>query len=128
MTVDPPTHRLPRHAVPHRYDLVVRPDLDAHTFAGTVAIAIEVHEAAEGLTLNAVGLDLHDARWTDDRGTHGCTVHHDAAHEQVRLVPEAPLAPGDGDHALPSKVLDAEAQGMAVHVAIQRPAVDVECP
>ena len=96
MTVDPPTHRLPRHAVPHRYDLVVRPDLDAHTFAGTVAIAIEVHEAAEGLTLNAVGLDLHDARWTDDRGTHGCTVHHDAAHEQVRLVPEAPLAPGDG--------------------------------
>ncbi len=35
-------HRLPRTARPSRYDLFLEPDLDHATFAGEVAIAVEV--------------------------------------------------------------------------------------
>ena len=40
-------YRLPRTVVPSRYDLVLEPDLDAWTFAGSVAVAIEVHERVD---------------------------------------------------------------------------------
>ena len=38
-------HRLPRTVVPRRYDLTLEPDLDAATFAGAEAVAVEVRRA-----------------------------------------------------------------------------------
>ena len=54
-------YRLPRTVVPSRYDLTLEPDLDAGTFDGTVAVAIEVVEPVTEIVLNANELRLSEA-------------------------------------------------------------------
>ncbi len=51
-------YRLPRHTAPSRYDLTLRPDLDAATFTGEVTIAVATTEAAGELVLNAIELGI----------------------------------------------------------------------
>ena len=61
--IDP--HRLPRHALPSRYQVRLEPDLDAATFTGSVLIDVDVAESdptVEGLVLNAAELMIHSAR------------------------------------------------------------------
>lgn len=91
-----PSQRLPRHALPRRYDLVLRPDLDDHAFAGTVAIQIDVFEPIDVLILHAAELSIHTATWTDAGGTGDCIVTFDDDLEQVRLMPPGRIAPGGG--------------------------------
>ena len=55
-------YRLPRVAAPTRYDIELTPDLDAATFSGTVAIALDVREATDELVCNAADLEI-DAAW-----------------------------------------------------------------
>ena len=50
--------RLPHTVRPRRYDLMVRPDLDASTFSGTVRIALDVAEATDSIVLHARDLDV----------------------------------------------------------------------
>jgi puromycin-sensitive aminopeptidase len=57
-------YRLPRTVVPSRYDLTLEPDLDAGTFEGTVAVAVEVLEPVTEIVLNANELRLDDATLT----------------------------------------------------------------
>jgi puromycin-sensitive aminopeptidase len=57
-------YRLPRTVVPSRYDLTLEPDLDAGTFDGAVAVAIEVLEPVTEIVLNANELRLGDATLT----------------------------------------------------------------
>ncbi|HEY5886424.1 MAG TPA: hypothetical protein VIT24_01795, partial [Acidimicrobiales bacterium] len=57
--VDP--YRLPRTVVPSRYDLTLRPDLDAATFTGTVRIEVKVEEPTATLVLNAADLAIDEA-------------------------------------------------------------------
>jgi puromycin-sensitive aminopeptidase len=54
-------HRLPRDVVPHRYELLVRPDLDAAVFRGTVGVDVEVRRPTAELVLNAVDLEIDAA-------------------------------------------------------------------
>ncbi len=56
MTLDP--HRLPRHTIPERYDLILEPDLDAASFNGSVEITLTTREATEQLVLNAAELAI----------------------------------------------------------------------
>ncbi len=59
---DPPDpHRLPRSAIPRRYDLRMEPDLDQFTFAGKVEIQLEITEPVEELVLNAAELEISQA-------------------------------------------------------------------
>lgn len=52
-------HRLPRHAIPTRYDVQLRPDLDAATFTGSATIQFGVSEGGhKHLVLNAAELDI----------------------------------------------------------------------
>jgi puromycin-sensitive aminopeptidase len=51
-------YRLPRTAVPRRYDLVLHPDLDAATFAGTVDVQVEIREPLDEIVLNADELEV----------------------------------------------------------------------
>jgi puromycin-sensitive aminopeptidase len=60
VTDDP--HRLPPTAVPRRYDLELRPDLGAATFAGEVRIALDLLAASDTLVLHALDLEI-DAAW-----------------------------------------------------------------
>ena len=90
------SHRLPRHVLPRRYDLNLRPDLSDHVFSGTVSIEGDVGEPVDALVLNAAELSIHSATWTDAGGTAGCVVDLDDDLEQVRLTPPGQVASGMG--------------------------------
>jgi puromycin-sensitive aminopeptidase len=55
-------YRLPRVAVPTRYDLLLEPDLESATFQGIADITLDVHEATTTLVGNAAELEF-DATW-----------------------------------------------------------------
>ena len=54
----PAAGRLPRQVAPRHYALHLRPDLEAATFTGTVAIDVEVVEACAEVVLNAAELEV----------------------------------------------------------------------
>ncbi len=59
-------YRLPRTAIPSRYDLVLEPDLAAATFSGSADIAVTVHEAVTEIVLNAVDLEIEGGSLVSD--------------------------------------------------------------
>jgi len=54
-------YRLPRTVLPRRYELRMEPDLEAATFAGEVAIAVEVVTPTAAVVLNAKELEIEEA-------------------------------------------------------------------
>ncbi|KAE8100058.1 hypothetical protein FH972_017987 [Carpinus fangiana] len=50
--------RLPKFAVPKRYDLRLKPDLSACKFAGSVAVDLDIIAATKFIVLNAADLSL----------------------------------------------------------------------
>ncbi|QYG93863.1 M1 family metallopeptidase [Iamia sp. SCSIO 61187] len=88
-------HRLPRTVLPRRYDLRLAPDLEAATFAGTVAIEVEVQEPTAEVVLNAIELEVDEA-WLEVGGARrDVTVTLDEEHERATLaVDGGPLAAG----------------------------------
>jgi len=65
---DAARYRLPRTAVPRRYDLTLEPDLAAATFGGTCAVALDILEPTNTLVCNAVDLDISEAWLTNPAG------------------------------------------------------------
>ncbi|HET6664513.1 MAG TPA: hypothetical protein VFG94_09660, partial [Acidimicrobiales bacterium] len=63
VTPDPSAnpHRLPRAVVPRRYDLTIEPDLEAASFAGNEAIAVDVLNETNEVVLNAVEIEIDEA-------------------------------------------------------------------
>ncbi len=89
--IDP--HRLPRHALPSRYEVRLEPDLDSATFAGSVVIEIDVAESdptVDGLVLNAAELTIHSARIDGAEAT----VVVDPELERVSISTGSPLSSG----------------------------------
>ena len=60
--------QLPRTVRPTHYDVTIEPNAAALTFHGNVAIALEVLEPVESITLNAVDLKFATVRVTDSQG------------------------------------------------------------
>ena len=54
----PDPHRLPRTALPRRYQLVIEPDLEQFTFGGSVEVEMEITQALSEIVLNAVDLEI----------------------------------------------------------------------
>jgi puromycin-sensitive aminopeptidase len=91
--VDP--YRLPRTAVPSRYDIRLEPDLTTLTFRGTETVALDVAERISDITLNAVELTIESASLENDRGeTIRATATLEDATERCRLTLASPAAPG----------------------------------
>ncbi len=99
--------RLPRPALPVRYELCISPDLDAATFSGDVAIHLDVRQACTGVVLHAADLEITGAAIFPEHrslaeagagGTEGeraCDTTLAAGDEQVTFaVAGPPLAPG----------------------------------
>jgi puromycin-sensitive aminopeptidase len=82
--------RLPRTALPVRYDLVLEPDLTTATFTGEVTVAIDVVSEAPELVLNVNELDVQSAT------VNGVDAEFriDAASERLFVVPAEPLPTG----------------------------------
>lgn len=86
-------HRLPRHALPNRYEVHLEPDLDAATFSGTVTIHVDVatpDPSMDGIVLNAAELSIHSA--TLDGEPASVTVDEDL--ERVTVSTGSPLDAG----------------------------------
>jgi aminopeptidase N len=84
-------YRLPRAVVPSRYDLSLRPDLDAATFTGSVRIEVTVVEPTDEVVLNAVDLEI-------DRSSVGgadVKAELDEGTERLHLHLAEPLGPGE---------------------------------
>ncbi len=93
MTDNP--YRLPRHVTPSRYDIVLSPDLDNHTFAGTSTIAVEVREPTSTVILNAAELAVSRATFTNEDGTSvNAHIVTDEDTERLTLTTTATLAQG----------------------------------
>jgi puromycin-sensitive aminopeptidase len=91
--VDP--YRLPRTAVPSRYDIRLDPDLTTLTFRGQETVALEVSETVSEIVLNATELSIDSASLENDRGeTIRATATMDEATERCRLALAGPAAPG----------------------------------
>jgi len=89
-------YRLPRHVVPHRYDLTIEPDLEAATFTGRVDIAVTIEEATVEIVLNVIELELHQITLANTAGDYlTATVTYEEATERARLVLADEVAPGD---------------------------------
>jgi len=91
--VEPPTldpYRLPRTAIPSRYDVELAPDLGAATFEGSVAVAVDVREPAAEIVLNAAELEIHECR-VDGADT---TWRLEPGSERLFITPATQLEPG----------------------------------
>src|SRR6202042_3258325 len=62
------TYRLPRSALPRRYELELTPDLTASRFFGTVVVTLDVVEPVRALVCNAAELDIKEARLESPSG------------------------------------------------------------
>jgi puromycin-sensitive aminopeptidase len=92
-TVDP--YRLPRHVVPTRYELRLEPDLPAHAFTGRETVTVTVVEPTAEILLNAVELDVTDARIAPATGESLTgRIELDEALERCRLIFPRQLEPG----------------------------------
>ncbi|GMH22038.1 hypothetical protein Nepgr_023881 [Nepenthes gracilis] len=60
--------RLPKFAVPKRYDLTLKPDLVDCTFSGSVQIEVTIIEETSVLVLNVLELSIHESMFTDSYG------------------------------------------------------------
>ena len=57
--------RLPKFAIPHRYDLKLRPDLELCNFSGSVVVDVSILESTRFLVLNSIDLVIHESSFTN---------------------------------------------------------------
>ena len=89
-------YRLPRHVVPHRYDLMIEPDLENADFSGRVDIASTIEEATGEIVLNAIELELNEIALTNAQGsTLTATATYEEDTERARLALSGEAAAGD---------------------------------
>ncbi len=90
-------YRLPRNAVPERYDVVLAPDLEAARFSGRVAVELAVLEASREVVCHAVELTISSASLRDGTGaSKKLDVSLDEENERARfsLADYEELLPG----------------------------------
>ena len=88
--------RLPRHAVPTRYELVLQPDLEAAVFSGTASIDLSVTEPTSELVLNAAELSISQASLTTADGDEvPATVTLDEKLERAHVTLSRQIEAGD---------------------------------
>jgi puromycin-sensitive aminopeptidase len=87
-TLDP--YRLPRTAIPERYEVELAPDLDAAAFDGRIAIRIDVQDPTAELVLNANELEIHECRVNGA----DATWRLEPATERLVVTAASPLEPG----------------------------------
>lgn len=63
-------HRLPGHAVPFRYQLILKPDLEGFVFEGEEKIFLELKKAATEIVLHAKELEILDVEYFFGRNRH----------------------------------------------------------
>jgi puromycin-sensitive aminopeptidase len=88
-------YRLPRHAIPTRYDLRLTPDLTAAAFTGDETITVTVSRPTKEIILNAAELDVTSATIDNGKGvTYRAAIALDEPAERCRLAFPSVIPPG----------------------------------
>lgn len=85
---------LPTNVVPERYEITIKPDVEAMSFTGQTAAMVEVKEATQTITLNAYQLVIDEAKIRGDNGP-AATVSYDEEKQQATLDFGRTIRPGD---------------------------------
>jgi puromycin-sensitive aminopeptidase len=91
VNLDP--YRLPRNALPQRYDLTLAPDLGSATFTGHVRVTLDVTEQTPLLVLNANELDIHEVLVNGEEAPFSSEIET----ERLVVTPSAPLPAGTAE-------------------------------
>ena len=87
--------RLPTTVRPTDYRISIRPDLEAETFGGRVAIDAVVASPVDVVVLNNDGLTISSASITPDgERPVECNHRNDSEHERLDLTPSRTIDPG----------------------------------
>ncbi|MBI5317123.1 MAG: M1 family metallopeptidase [Nitrospirae bacterium] len=93
-SMDP--YRLPRHILPHRYDLRLEPDLDRATFAGRETVVLTITQTTGFIVLNAVDLVISSAILEGSSSTRqNATIELHDSTQRCQLTFSQPIAPGE---------------------------------
>ncbi|HEV8065557.1 MAG TPA: M1 family metallopeptidase [Acidimicrobiales bacterium] len=89
-------YRLPRVALPERYDIRIAPDIETGSFTGRVTIEIQVGDTVSELVLNAAELEVERAQLKAAGAGDGTAlaVRLDEKLERVHLSAAEPIAAG----------------------------------
>ncbi len=92
--IDP--YRLPRHAIPTRYDLRLEPDLDQARFHGQETVTVTVTEPTTTIVMNAAELTVTHA-YLEDTHAHrfDASISADDTLERCRLTFSQTITPGE---------------------------------
>nr|XP_043614799.1 aminopeptidase M1-like isoform X2 [Erigeron canadensis] len=60
-------NRLPKFAIPHRYDLTLKPNLELCTFSGSVVVHVSILDSTQFLVLNSIDLIIQETSFTDSK-------------------------------------------------------------
>ena len=74
-------YRLPRTVTPTHYELTMEPDLEAASFAGSMRVDVDVHEAVDEIVINAAELQIDRVELS---GVAGETLRATAAYDETR--------------------------------------------
>jgi puromycin-sensitive aminopeptidase len=86
-------YRLPRTVIPSHYEITLEPDLEAASFKGSVNIKVNVSEPVSEIWLNAIELDIHEAKLVDSGAVASVRLHEEEERAQLifrDLVPAGP--------------------------------------
>ncbi len=94
-TAIPATTQLPRTVRPLHYDVAVRPDAEKMVFSGHVAIDIDVLQATNSITLNAIDMTFPKVGLSSAQGASAeARVTVDANAQTATFTFDKPIAPG----------------------------------
>ena len=88
-------YRLPRTVTPIHYELTLEPDLEAASFAGSMRVDVDVHEAVDEIVINAAELQIDRVELSGVAGeTLLATASYDETTERVTLTFDGRAGPG----------------------------------
>ena len=91
-------YRLPRTAIPERYQIKLEPDLESATFLGHEVVRIHLGEPTDEIVLNAAELDITEATIANDAGAQEmATVAYDEDLERATLTFPTEIESGQWD-------------------------------
>ena len=67
--------KLPKNAIPNRYEIDLDIDLENFKYAGKETIYIEVVDDSTEIQLNSLGIDIVNAFVENDEGIHICLLY-----------------------------------------------------
>ena len=88
-------HRLPSHVTPEKYDIMLRPDLEAFTFYGEETITLQVARKTKEIVLHSAELAVLSAILHDGKTSQEAVITYDLEKERVTCTCPHDILPGE---------------------------------